>query len=250
MGKKMKKIFLAVAAILSLQAGAYAMHPLMTEDTGVLGKGVRQAELAFQHSSAHALPDIYGNELAPVLSYGLNDKTDLLLGLPWSGWSQGGNSESGMSDIAFEAKMLLGEKYGWTWLVKPGFSLPTGDEDKGLGAGKSHQWLKGVAGRTFGKLEVYVNLGWYNNANDAGEEKGILSASAAGLYEVRPGLKLALDLATETNADKSADEHPLEGMAAAVWAVNQDLDLSAGVKYGLNDAAEGHALLAGATYRF
>jgi hypothetical protein len=246
----MNKIVLS-AVLCALAAGpALAMHPLMTEDTGVLGKGARQLELPFEHAVAAGSPDSYTNELGPVISYGLNDKTDLLVSLPWGGYNSGGNKESGLGDMAVEAKILLAEKYGWGWMLKPGFSLPTGDEDKGLGAGKSQQWLKGVAGRTFGKLEVYANLGWYNNANDAGEEKSLLSASAAGLYEVLPGLKLALDLATETNADKSADEHPLEGMAAAVWAVNNDLDLSAGYKRGLNDAAEGHALLLGATYRF
>jgi len=218
--------------------------------TGVLGKGGRQIETGFEYEASEGGSNEYGRAFAAVFSYGLTDSADLLLGVPWESRSAGGASERGPGDVSLEAKLLIGEKYGWVFLVKPGVSLPSGDEDKGLGAGKAQAWAYAAAGRTHGKWQHYLNAGLYHNANDADETKNVWKASAFTGYSLHEKVLLAADLAVEANTDKEASEHPATGMLGVVYYPAENLDLDLGCKLGLNDAAADQAVLAGVTYRF
>ncbi|HNT97757.1 MAG TPA: transporter [Elusimicrobiales bacterium] len=246
----MKKHLFAVGLLAVFCGRAAAMHPLITEDTGFLGKGGRQAEIGYEYSAAEEGTDVYSRSLAAEVSCGLNDRTDLLLTVPFGGWSSAGTSEDGLGDLALDAKFQVAEKAGWAFALKPGLSLPTGDDKKGLGAGKSAYWVYGVAGRASGAWQYYVNAGYLLNKNKAGEKEDILKASAAAAYEVMEKTLLSVDLAYETNADPAAASHPLSSVFGIVWSPKDTLDLDVGVKAGLNDAADDLGLLAGATFRF
>lgn len=241
-------VFLMVSAFFC--RAAYAFHPLISEDTGFLGKGGRQVEAGFEHAASKEGADLYGNALGIKLSYGLTDKADLLLGAPWHGWTSGGRSESGIGDFTLETKFRIARKAGWVFALKPGFSLPTGDDGKGLGAGKRGVWLYGVAGKTAGPAQYYLNAGCLLNRNSSGEEEGIFKASAAAAVKVAPKTLASADLAIETNSDPAAALHPLSAVFGFIWSPSTSLDLDAGVKLGLNDAADDLGLLAGATFRF
>lgn len=246
----MKRILILAAALAAHCPAAMAMHPLVSEDTGFLGKGGRQAEAGFEYSQASSGGGAYSRALSLELSYGLTDKIDLLFTVPWSGWTSGGASESGLGDLALEGKVLVAEKAGWTFALKPGFSLASGDGEKGLGAGKSAFWTHAVAGRAAGPWQFYLNAGYFLNKNDAGEEEDILKGSAAAILEVAPKILASADLTTETSADPASPEHPLAAIFGLIWSPSGSLDLDAGVKFGLNDEADDLGLLAGLTFRF
>ncbi len=226
---------------------ALAMHPLISEDTGFLGKGGRQVEAGFEYSQASEGGNSYGRSLAAEFSYGLTDKADLLFTVPWQGWTAAGASESGLGDLALDVKF---QAAGWVFAVKPGFTLASGDDEKGLGAGKSAFGASLVAGKTVGAWQYYFNAGYLLNKNKGGEKEDILKASAAAAYEVLPKTLLTADLSAETNADPAAASHPLSSVFGVVWSPRDTLDLDAGVKLGLNDAADDLGLLVGATFRF
>lgn len=246
----MRKVFIAAAALALPCTGAMAMHPLISEDTGFLGKGGRQVEAGFEYAQASDGGDAYSRALALELSYGLTAKVDLLFTVPWSGWTSGGVSENGLGDLALEAKFLLAEKAGWTLALKPGLSLAAGDEEKGLSAGKSAFWTHAIAGRTAGAWQFYFNAGYFLNKNDGGEKEDILKGSAAAVLEVAPKTLVSADLTTETSADPASLKHPLASVFGLIWSPSENLDLDAGVKFGLNDAAEDLGFLAGLTFRF
>ncbi|MDD2806294.1 MAG: transporter [Elusimicrobiales bacterium] len=246
----MKRTALAVCLAAAFCGRASGMHPLVSEDTGFLGKGGRQVELGLEHAVSREGPDIYSNSLCAEISYGLNERADLLFTVPWQGWSSAGVSESGPGDLALETKLRVAEKAGWTFAVKPGLSLATGDHEKGLGSGKTDLWAYAIAGRTSGPWQFFLNAGYFLNKNSAGEEAHILKGSAAVVLEAAPRTLVTADLTTETSADPDASSHPLSSIFGVAWSPADTLDLDAGVKLGLNDAADDLGLLAGATFRF
>lgn len=243
------RLILSLLLVAAAGLPASAFHPLISEDTGFLGKDVRQAELGFEHAVSKEGPDVYSNTGSAELSYGLFDKVDILLSAPWQGWNSHGVSESGLGDVALETKFPVGDKAGWTLALKPGFSLPAGDEAKSLGAGKGGVWLYGIAGRVAGPWHLYLNAGYLLNRNSVDEEENIFKASAAAALEVAPGLMVSGDLAAETNPDKDSSTPPASGVLGLIWSPYPTLDLDAGLKLGLTEPADDVGLLLGITLR-
>jgi hypothetical protein len=233
----MRNVIAVSSLFLALPVSAAAFHPMSTEDTGFLGRDVIQAEIGFDHTEDTDASDYFSNTLSATFSYGLWDKLDILLSAPWQGWNSAGLSESGLGDVSMEAKFWVAERRGWDLALKPGFSLPAGDDAKGLGAGEGQVWVYGIAGRAEGPRHYYLNAGYRYNKNSGSEEKNIFSASAMGALEVFPKTLLAAELAVETNTEKDAASHPVSSLVGLVWSPNPALDLDAGVRFGLNDAA-------------
>jgi hypothetical protein len=243
------KLFTTALLLSVLSAPAAAFHPLIGEDTGFLGKDVRQVELGLDHSVERQGADTYSTTGSAQISYGLFDNVDLLLSAPWQGWTSHGLNGSGVGDVSLEAKFGAGSAAGWDLALKPGFSLPAGDEGRSLGAGKGGVWLYGVAGRTAGPLQYYLNAGFLLNRNSVGEEEHIAKASAAGLLEVLPKILISAELAVETNTDSSSVSHPVSSVFGLIWSPYPTLDLDAGVSLGLTRPAPDLGLLLGITLR-
>ncbi|HBE89313.1 MAG TPA: hypothetical protein DDW67_09275 [Elusimicrobia bacterium] len=229
---------------------SFAFYPFVTENTNFLGRDVIQAEVGFDHTEDTTAADYFSNTLSATFSYGLWDKLDILLSAPWQGWNSGGVSESGLGDVAMEAKFWVAERRGWDLALKPGFSLPAGNDAAGLGAGKGQVWVYGIAGRAEGPRQYYLNAGYKYNKNSINEETNVFSASALTAVEVLPRTVLAAELAVETNTDKGSASHPVTSLFGIVWSPDPSLDLDAGVRLGLNGGADDLGLLVGATMRF
>lgn len=244
----MKKI--VFAAVLALSCGeARALHPLIGEDTGFLGKDVKQVELGFGHMVSREGADRYSNSGNAELSYGLFERVDVLLSAVWHGWTSQGLSESGIGDVSLEAKFPVAEKAGWTLALKPGFSMPAGDESRSLGAGEGGVWLYGIAGRQAGPWQFYLNAVYQLNRNSINEQKNIFKGSAAAVLEVMPKVLVSAELGAETNKDKSSPSHPVSSVLGLIWSPYPTLDLDAGFKMGLTKTAEDAGLLLGLTLR-
>jgi hypothetical protein len=151
--------------------------------------------------------------------------------------------------VELEAKFAAGARRGWDFSLAPGFSLPAGDDARGLGAGENRAWFSAIAGRRDGGLQYHLNAGYTLNNGSAGEERHLFGAAAMAGAELSPKFLLAAELAVETNSGKDAASHPLYSTLGAVWYPSPSLDLSAGVRIGLNGAADDLGLLAGLTIR-
>lgn len=243
------RLIFASLLLAACGATASAFHPLVSEDTAFLGKDVRQVELGLDHSVERQGPDTYSTTGSAEISYGLFDRVDLLLSAPWQGWTSHGLSRSGVGDVSLEAKFGVGAAAGWDLALKPGFSLPAGDEGRSLGAGKGGVWLYGAAGRTAGPLQYYLNAGFLLNRNSVGEEEHILKGSAAAALVVFPKVMVSAELAGETNTDASSVSHPVSSVFGLIWSPHPALDLDAGVSLGLTRPAPDLGLLLGITLR-
>jgi len=245
----MKKSLLAAALAALLPAAAAAFHPLIGEDTLFLGRDVKQAELGFEHAVTRGGAKLTTNAGTAVLSYGLFDRVDVLMSAVWHGWTSRGISQSGIGDVGLETKFPVGEKAGWEFALKPGFSLPAGNEGQSLGAGKGGVWLYGISGRRSGAWEFWLNAGYLLNRNSLDERENIFKGSAAAVRGIAPKLKASAELAAETNRIKGSSSTPFISALGLIWSPYPTLDLDAGYRLGLTDAAADDTLLLGLTLR-
>ncbi|MEF3280735.1 MAG: hypothetical protein K6357_07215 [Elusimicrobiota bacterium] len=92
----------------------YAAHPLITDDTGVQGNGNFQLESNIEYGEdKEEGVKSYTFDFNNTISYGYNDKLDLVLNIPYtrySGKSDVSIKEGGIGDISFERKYVFYKK--------------------------------------------------------------------------------------------------------------------------------------------
>lgn len=183
------------------------------------------------------------------------ENTDLVLSMPyqWGKQKEDGITvydEQGITDATLEVKRRCFEKDGLSLALKPGMSIPTGDDKKGLGTGKTGYHIFIIGSQEVAPWAFHVNLGYIGNENKVDEEKNIWHASLATTCEVSKGLKLLGNVGIERNPDKAADNDPAFLIGGIVYSLAENFDIDGGVKYGLNSAETDWSLLAGMAFRF
>ena len=169
---------------------ASADHPLITEDTDTLGAGVWQLEV---HGEAIRRER---DEYAAVLSYGIAESADLQLEAP----REGGGTLS--------LKWRFHEAGPLSLVLKPDLT------DSGWG-------VNFAAGIRQGALEWLGHLGYAREDSESSRH-----ASLAFLWSMTDALKLALDIARDTNPDTDT------WVVGALYGLTDDVDLGFGRKAG------------------
>jgi len=257
----MKKAVLSVLGLLLMTTSAFAGHPLVTDDTGTQGKGKGQVEVGFSYFYDKDKVDettTYksdGGDLSVGITVGVLDTVDIVMGLPYA-WSSLEENDvridhtDGISDITFDVKWRFFEKNGWSLALKPGVSLPTGDEDKGLGAGRAGYRLFLVGTKEFEPFAVHVNAGYMRNENNFDERTDLWLASVACEIEVIKELKLLANIGIERNPDPSSDNPLAFALAGISYNLSDKITIDTGLKYGLTAAETDWTALTGVTVRF
>lgn len=240
-----------------LAAPAFAAHPLITDDAGTQGKNRVQLELVGEYSRAEDAGVVTRTVVGPtmpVVSVGLLDAVDLVAGVSYQRTTvdaaESRETRAGATDLAVDVKWRFYERDGLSLALKPGLTLPTGDEAKGLGAGRSTQHLLLVAGAAAGPWSFTGNAGWTRNANRAGDREGLWHASAAASRSLGRRWRAAVDAGADTDPDPASRRIPVFALAGLVYAVSDTLDMDAGVKRGFNVLGTAYSVLAGLTVRF
>lgn len=251
---------LMLAVVLLTAYPSWAAHPLITDDTGTQGQGKFQLELTGQYDwdkeDSHGVSvKATAAEAVVTLSYGILENLDLVVSLPYMGGREKEDDvtvydENGIGDAALEAKWRLFEKDGFGLALKPGISIPTGDDDKGLGTGKVGGQIFLIATEEIGSWAFHGNLGYVRNENDADEIKDIWHVSLAAQYEVIKDLNLVANIGMERNPDDEADDDPAFIIGGVIYSINDNLDFDLGVKCGLTDTETDISALAGVAFRF
>jgi len=250
-----RKIFFSVLMMVLIEASAFAEHPLITDDTGTQGKGKYQIELSSE--LAHAKEDDSRTdsfEFSSALSYGIADSVDIVLNIPYEHirLKEDGqiNTVHGLSDISLEIKWRFHEKDGLSFAVKPGLTFPTGDHDKGLGAGRVACSAFFIMTKEIQPWAFHLNLGYIRNENKADERKNLWHASLAGEVEVMRYLKIVGNIGMERNSDRTLDIHPAFILGGVIYSLTENIDIDFGIKGGLNKPEADYAVLAGISWRF
>ncbi|OPY67626.1 MAG: hypothetical protein A4E57_02218 [Syntrophorhabdaceae bacterium PtaU1.Bin034] len=252
-------LFLA-AAMLIAPSVSFAARPLVTDDTGTVGKGNTQIELGVEiFSWKDTVEDVRvketGTEASGVFTYGVSETVDLVAGFPyvWSKAKEDGEtvfSDNGLNDISLEAKWRFFEKNGFGMALKPGVTFPTGNEEKGFGTGRVTYGLTFIASKELEPFAFHFNAGYARNENKLDERKDLWSASLAASYEPIKGLNIVGDIGFERNADPTVQTAPAFALIGANYAVNDHVTFDAGIKFGLNKQEVDHAIIAGVTLNF
>lgn len=249
---------LVILLALSTPGATLAGHPLSSDDTGTQGRGNFQLELngQYDHDKEDSVTTT-GGQVASALSYGIAESLDIVIGTPYL-WNKEesddqsvDSSENGISDTSLDIKFRFYEEDGLSFAVKPGLSFPTGDDDKGLGAGKMGYHLYLIGMKESGPWSFLANLGYIRNETDSeSSEKNIWHASVAAIYTLNDQWKVAADLVAERNSDKDNKNDPVSSILGVIYSPTKDIDLDCGVKTGLTSSETDWSLLAGVTFRF
>lgn len=234
---------------------SFAAIPFITEDTGTQGKGKFQIELIGEYGSdSEHIITAKTTDLSATLTYGAIDPVDIILSIPYQAWRTDGSGSTakgdGIGDIAIEAKWRFIEQEGLSLALKPGFTVPTGDEQKDLGAGRATYHLYFIATEEISPWSINVNLGYIRNENATDERKDIWHASIDALYDLTKELKLGLDIGVGRNPDSSSKTPPAYILGGLIWALRENLDIGLGLKGGFTKPETDISVRGGITWRF
>ncbi|MEW6116102.1 MAG: transporter [Nitrospirota bacterium] len=255
----LKKMVVALAMVFSTTTLTYAAHPLITDDTGTMGKGKFQVEVNSEFSYDKEKEDGITtkermSELSTILSYGIVDNVDVVLVVPyqWIRTKEDGvtTSVDGISDISLEVKWRFYEKDGLGFALKPGTTLPTGDDEDGLGTGRATSSLFFISTKELEPWAFHLNLGYIRNENKADERKDLWHASIASEVEVIKNLRAVANIGIERNGDKASNDHPAFVLGGVIYSINENLDIDVGIKGALNKPETDYTFLAGMAWRF
>ena len=244
-----------IFSILFCSPAAFAAHPLITDDAGTVGAGNAQLEL--NGETGHDKEDGITTKTRQgnaSFSYGISELVDLVIDLPYlqvrTSDDTAAMTENGFSDTSIAVKWRLYEHDGLSLAIKPGLTLPTGDDEDGLGAGKVGYNLFFITTKEMAPWAFHLNLGYIKNKNTLAEEEDIWHASIASTVEVANNLTAVANLGVERNTDKLAGTDPAFFLAGLIYAMSDNLDLDCGIKFGLNDYETDRTVLAGLTWKF
>lgn len=233
-----------------------AAHPLITEDTGTQGRGNFQIELTTEH--AYEEEDGARETTVrtnAVLSYGFLENADVLLTLPHrrvtSEAADGSRTvNEGTADVGLDVKWRFYENGNVSFALKPGLTLPTGDETKNLGTGRSTRSLYLVTSYDAAPWEAHLHLGHIWNRNALGQHESQRHISVAAGRKLGGNLKLVADYGTDTPTSQASSLNTEFFILGAVWSVRKGLDLDFGAKWGLTPPETDFTWLAGVAFRF
>jgi hypothetical protein len=252
-----RSLILSVVMVLRMVGPAFAAHPLITDDTGTQGKGKSQLEIVgeYEHKKSEGVTtDSIVVPTIPVLSYGITDASDIVFGISYqyvrTKESNNTVKADGISDASIELKWRFYEKDGLSLALKPGITLPTGDVDKGLGAGKMTYHLFLIATKEIAPCAFHFNLGYIRNENRINERNDIWHASIAAEFEVIKNLNAVANVGIERDRDKTSHRDPAFVLGGFIYSLSHNLDFDIAFKKGINNQGNDYSIPAGITWRF
>ena len=241
--------------ILAVPAVSHAAHPLTTDDTNTQGQGRHQIELTAEHG--HDRESEFserGYLYSLVWSYGARDNVDLIVALPYLRRHTESDGQvtkaSGLSDTGLAVKWRFYENGPFSMAFKPVVTLPSGDEDKGLGAEHSIFSAFLIATLVSAPWEWHGQVGYIYNRNSQNERDDLYLASTAVGWKLIDQLRIFAEIGTYSIANKAVTRQPVVMTAGLIYAVSGNFDLDVGYKKGLNDTEVDYTWQAGITVRF
>lgn len=241
----------AALALLGFATAARALPPFITDDADTQGDGHWQLELIGEHVHHKRSVDSDGASVTQlrqitaggaVLTRGFGERLDLavtLTGLATSTEENGTvqSKASGLGDTVLEAKWRFYDDDATSLAVKTSLSLPTGDENQGLGTGKTSGAVNLILTHEAGRWTWMANAAFillrYKREEDQQSSHSHLRRFSGGVtFEVEEGWRLAGELGYRTNSSK--DDPFLPGrngsyaMLGAIRSFSKDDELAGG----------------------
>jgi hypothetical protein len=244
-------------------APAFSILPLVTDDTGTQrpNKTTHQVEFSYDR-----LRDKDGGVTARAgvpgftYTYGISDPLDVFIGTTYSRITlddpaSGTARTNGIGDTTVGLKWRFYEKNDFSAAIRPQITLSTGDENKGLGNGRTSGAVALLLAYEANPVTLLANVGYTRNnykltADQNALRSNLLSVSAAALFQVHDKAKVFADIGSITNADRTSNTSPAYFMFGLIYSPNKDIDLDVGLKFGINKPEVDRTWSIGATFRF
>ena len=241
-----------IFAILLQSAPAFAYRPFATEDAGVAGKGVVQAEMSWDYSRWGNGDGEHAFLLVPI--FGITDRIELSAEIPWLFHDpKGGDSVNGIGDVNFVGKFLLFEEKGnWpAFALKGAFKTNTGSETRGLGSGDLDYSLVAVASKTLGSFTLHTMFGYtFVGANGNENIRDIYLYGFAVDYALTDSFHLVSEVTGSRQPDITEPHDPVSCLIGSFYKISEKITVDGGVRFGLNDAAPDWNTTVGVTITF
>lgn len=236
-------------------AGAYAAHPLVTEDTGTQGKGGWQLEVNAEVSGdSRDGVGTRGFRPAATLSYGVADAVDLQIGRPYQRLITDNGStrqeSNGGLDTALDLKWRFFENEGFSLGLKPGVTFATGRHEASRGTGRTTLGTLLVASWDQATYALHGHLGVRRNSNAVNERRTLYQAAGAAILKVTESTRAIIDLSVTANPDRADSSSVRYVTAGAIYSPQKNIDLDLGGRKGFGKPATDRALMFGATLRW
>ncbi len=152
--------------------------------------------------------------------------------------------------MSLEIKWRFYQKDGFSLGLKPGLTLPTGDDQKGLGSGRVTYHLFFLVTQETKPWMFHFNLGYIRNENNLDQNKDLWHASLASMVAVRKNLQLVGNIGIERNTDPNLDDPKAFILGGFIYSLFDNFDIDFGVKGGLTKTEDDYTILMGLTWRF
>ena len=249
-----RSLFAAIIALMLAQ-GAYAFHPLNTDDTGTMGKGNCKSMLTgkYEHNEEAGMVEAVSKIKASV-TVGAAGNIDIEVGQPYKFKKEDDNGAAtktnGIADTEVEMKWRFYERGTFSLAVRPSLTLATGSEDKGLGAGKATYGLFLLATKQLEQWAFHVNAGYERLTDEGDERPDIWHYSSAAEYEAGKGFVLIGEAGIHSNEDQTSLIHPVYTTLGLLYKPAMNIKLGLGLRLPLNRAEPDYTLLTGITVYF
>ena len=241
------KLLLTTLCLLAPLPHALAGHPFVTDDTSTQGRGHRQFEAntdwAKQNGeSLHVANFTY--------SYGSLPNLDIFANLPIAS-----QAATGLGDVSGGIKWRFYEHAATSLALKSSLLLPSGNQRLGNGSGLANLALTLIGSHYATPWALHGNLGISSNrqaadSTQAGERQLLWQMSAAVSYDLTLHWKALADIGISRNPNASSDTYPAYFLTGLIYSPQRNLDLDAGLKFGLNQANDTRQFGIGLTWRF
>jgi hypothetical protein len=262
LGARFVKALVIAIALLSLEApsSSFAARPLATDDPSTVGKSNYMIESGAEASSRSEIVEGVRTretetEASTTFTYGVLKNLDLVAGsnYEWEKSRTGGITTveaNGLTDASVQAKWRFYDRDGLSLGLKPGITVPTGNDRDGLGAGKMTYGMIFMASRTVAPFAIYANVGYYRNENNADQRRDIWQASLAGSVEPLKGLNLVSEIWIQSNSDSTVRTPPAYVLGGLCYSITDWASLDGAVKMGLNRQEVDRSYILGVTLNF
>jgi hypothetical protein len=260
----MKRLVMMLGHVALLPAVTWAFEPLVTDDTGTQGTAGNQIEAAYNRTAASSpgARDVTHEVVPLVFTRGITDALDLSVGLSRQRIvpSAPAPAEHGWSNTFIAAKWRFydDEAGKLSFALKPEIQFPVSRarEARGLGTGRTSYGAGVLMTQETGFGAVHANLmavrvNYAADALNLAERRTRYRLSAAPVWDVAEGWKLALDAGLMTNPDAAARARMGYAEFGVIYSPRKDFDFAFGIVRDIMDGGARTTRVAlGVTGRF
>ena len=174
-------------------------------------------------------------EVVPYLRYGIREHIAVQVGVPFVDLSPDfGSSETGIGDVEATFQLRAYEDiFGYPYIIPHlTVTLPTGDDDKGLGNGDP-VWTAGIS---YGD-KLYNHVSWVLDAryriNPNSDNQAMASASL--LWHVSPELDFLFETRWMNNAGAFGDSSEVQILGGMIYNWTRDVQMGVHAGAGSED---------------